>query len=1030
MIGLVLRRAAAQLPLLAAVLAVVTIGATLLGVCALLVTATQQRALDAELARAGPAAVDVTAFVGGVRAGAGGAVAAAAREVVTGAVAPLPATTSTRASSALRTLGPQREGARRLAYLAGVDGLPGRGRLVAGRWPVAGAPVTEAAVLTTTADVLGLAPGRTVRLGPSPAAPGTVTVRVVGVFRPLPDAGWDRDPLRAAGYDPGYQDPVPATAYGPFMVDLADLLAGGAALDRLQVTAHPTVDADRAGAAVASLAGDNGRLTAALGDRVQLSRVASELPATLAAARAQQAVTRATVLVVVLLGTALTATVLGLAGRLVAALRSPESAVLASYGASRRQLVALAGVEAGLLAAVAAVLAVPLSGVLHSVLTHRPGPAAAGLAAAPGVTVAQVVAVVAGAVVLAAVLVLPVLRRSSTVDGRAAGPSLLARSGADLVLAGLAAVGWWQLAEQPAAATGPDAVRVLAPVLVLVAGAALVLRAVAVPLALAERGARRARSLVLPLAAFEAARRPRVVAASLLLTLAAAAGTFGLAFGATWERSQRDQADVRVGTDLALTLVGPAAAGQGTAVAAATGGVVSPVTSRPVVVGEVVGGVSPRLVAVDTTRAGALLRGRSAAGWDRVAAPLAPSSPVTGLPVPAGSPALTLTGTLAAGTRVTPRLVLQDRSGLRTACAAEAVALDGRAHRLRLCRPLLPGLRLVGVDLRVESATVPAEESTAPLAVSLGVPGAAGAQDWSATSVGLTPSGLTGPAAAVRGGVVRTTGTVKLAGLAYEPVEVVATAFRPPGPVPVAVSRRFAAGLGVGTGDLLSVTVGSTPVGMTVTEVVPAVPSVPAGPALLADADLLSRALISTGLLEPAVDAWWVGSPAAPAAAARLGIGGVVTRAGVREELAAGPLSVGLPTALTLLVPAAVLLALAGTVLDVTASVDRRAVARLRGLGQSRRGILGGLLAQHGGLLVLLLGAGGLVGVLAARVIAPLLVRSETGAAPVPAALADRPWAAEGALLAVLLGTCAAATALVLVLRVRRADPTDLRTTT
>ena len=383
MIGLVLRRAAAQLPLLAAVLAVVTIGATLLGVCALLVTATQQRALNAELARAGPAAVDVTAFMGGVRAGAGGPVAAAARAVVTGAVAPLPATTSTRASAALRTLGPQREGARRLAYLAAVDGLPGRGRLVAGRWPVAGAPVAEAAVLTTTADVLGLAPGRTVRLGPAPAAPGTVTVRVVGVFRPLPDAGWDRDPLRAAGYDPQFRDPVPATAYGPFLVDLADLLAGGWALDRLQVTAHPAVNAAQVGAAVASLSGDNGRLTAALGDRVQLDRVASELPATLAAARSQQAVTRSTVLVVVLLGTALTATVLGLAGRLVAGLRSPESALLASYGAGRRQLVALAGVEAGLLAAVAAVLAVPLSGVLHSVLTHRPGPAAAGLAAPP-----------------------------------------------------------------------------------------------------------------------------------------------------------------------------------------------------------------------------------------------------------------------------------------------------------------------------------------------------------------------------------------------------------------------------------------------------------------------------------------------------------------------------------------------------------------------------------------------------------------------------------------------------------------------
>jgi hypothetical protein len=121
---LVLRRARAQLSLLAAVLAVVTIGATLLGVCALLVTTTQDRALAVGLARSPAAAVDVTAFVGGVPAGAAGSVAAATRAVAGAALAPLPTTTSTRASSAMRAFGPQREGDRRLAYLSAVDGLP------------------------------------------------------------------------------------------------------------------------------------------------------------------------------------------------------------------------------------------------------------------------------------------------------------------------------------------------------------------------------------------------------------------------------------------------------------------------------------------------------------------------------------------------------------------------------------------------------------------------------------------------------------------------------------------------------------------------------------------------------------------------------------------------------------------------------------------------------------------------------------------------------------------------------------------
>ena len=77
----------------------------------------------------------------------------------------------------------------------------------------------------------------------------------------------------------------------------------------------------------------------------------------------------------------------------------------------------------------------------------------------------------------------------------------------------------------------------------------------------------------------------------------------------------------------------------------------------------------------------------------------------------------------------------------------------------------------------------------------------------------------------------------------------------------------------------------------------------------------LSRALIVTGDLAPAVNAWWVGTPTEPAAASRaaaLGLGEVVTRANVSEQLTRGPLRVGLPAALAVLIPAAGLLVLAG----------------------------------------------------------------------------------------------------------------------
>jgi hypothetical protein len=102
-------------------------------------------------------------------------------------------------------------------------------------------------------------------------------------------------------------------------------------------------------------------------------------------------------------------------------------------------------------------------------------------------------------------------------------------------------------------------------------------------------------------------------------------------------------------------------------------------------------------------------------------------------------------------------------------------------------------------------------------------------------------------------------------------------------------------------------------------------------------------------------------------------------------------------------------------------------VARLRGLGLSRRDVLGGLLAQHGAVLALLLCAGAVVGAVATRVIGPLLVRSDGGGEPVPDVLARWPWAAETGLLALLVTGSLAAVALVVTVQVRRADAAHLR---
>ena len=1056
MLRLLARRAGAQWRLLAAVLAVVTIGTTLLGTCALLVTRTPQRAVEAALSRAGPDDVDVTAYAATVRGPDVRSVTADTRQVLTSTLAPFDATTTARASTVVRSL-PSGGDVPVETYLSSVEGLPDHARLTAGRWPRSTvdsahpAIPLEAVVLEPTARLLDLALGSVVHLGPELYGnPGTpLDVTVVGIVSPLPGTGWDRDPLAASGYDLAYRDGrsmQPVHAYGPFLVDFADLLAGGCTIDRFEVTAHPDLSApDARDVDVVSQAvlGADRRLAPALDGRVENENVASRLPSTVLNARAQQQVAAATVLTIAVLVGVLAAAALALAVRLTTSVRTGETALLSALGVSRTQFAASTAIEAGVIAALAALCAVPASSALYSGLTQLPLMARAGLAARPGLTGTQVLFVAGGAVALAALLAVLALRPAPVVHERW-HPGTLARSGADLLLVAFAAAGWWQLRAQP---SGPsyrnDTVRVLAPVLLLIAGATVVLRLVPPTLRGADRLARKGRGLVVPLAAFEAARRPRAVAAGLLICLACAAATFGVAFHATWLRSQRDQADLAVGTDLTLSLATPPVAGQGAAVGTATGGTVSPAVDRGIAVGQWIGGAGdpPRLVATDTGRAGALLRGRTdGRTWAQVGAALTPPDRVTGLAVPMEAP-LSLTGTAtgAALLAVTPRLVLQDATGLRTSCAGEPVPLDGRAHALEPCATA-KGLRLVAVSLAFSAP--PAGTGNSRVAVALTVPaagadgdGSASTSPWTATSAEPAAEALADPAVTVTnaggGTQLGLTTTVQLDAAPDAARNLIATAFPAPGPVPIAVSTRFADATGVHRGSRLSLTVGTTPVPVSVADVVPTVPSAVGAAAVLADLDTLSRALILSGALEIPTDAYWVGDPrtGATARATALHVGTVTTRAGEAARRSGDPLHAALPAALWLLVAAAAVLLIAGVVLHVLCDMQLRAVevARLRGPGMSRRQIRTTLLLQHTGIMVPMLVAGTVVGALATRLAGPLLVRSDTGAAPVPVPLAGWPWLSEAALLAVLLAACALAVATVVTVEARRADATHLR---
>jgi hypothetical protein len=530
------------------------------------------------------------------------------------------------------------------------------------------------------------------------------------------------------------------------------------------------------------------------------------------------------------------------------------------------------------------------------------------------------------------------------------------------------------------------------------------------------------------------------------VVLGAAAGSLGPALLGTWDRAQHDQGDLRVGTDLSLVLSTPAAPGDADRVRDATGGMVSAAAQRSVLVGHWVDpGAPPQLVAVDSRNAGALLRGRPPQGttWARVAAPLAPPDTVTGLPVAAGG-GVTVTGTATnrAPILAAPRLVLQSPAGDRVTLDADAVPLDGRSRPLALAAPLPAGAQVVAVDVALSydvTTGQPPDEDTPSSDVSVDVrlPGpAAPARAWPATSVGVQSERLTRPRVAlvpVPGGtVVHATATTGVADLQGPPAELLATAFTAPTTLPVVVSAGVAAAAAASAGGPLTLTLGTTELSATVAQVVPDVPSAPGRPAVLADADTLSRALLAAGDLSPATNAWWVALPTAPDPAGRaraLGLGTVLTRAGTAQELSAGPLRVLAPVALGALAPMALLLVLAGAALNVTADLQGRGleVARLRALGVRRRNLSRGLFAQHGGVLGVLVVAGAVLGAAGSRLLGPLLVRSDTGGVPVPDVVVVWPWVTEGALASAYLLGCALVVGVVVARQVPRAETAHLR---
>ncbi|GIG35007.1 FtsX-like permease family protein [Cellulomonas pakistanensis] len=1068
--ALALHRARAQAPLLAAVTATALVALTVLATCGLLLTAGRRDALDAALAAAGTGGTQVVARVvppAGAVAADAGALVPEVTAVAADALAPLPATVSTWTESPLLALPEDGSEDPGYAYLTDAADLAGAARLVEGAWPDAaaagGSGPVDVALPAATAAALGLAPGDALDLAPSPDAPAAAdrtAVRVVGVFQPLHrgDAGtpvWARDLLGGAGVDPGHARPgtsgrQQSPAYGPLVVAPGALASAGTGVGVVTVALRP----DPAGASVAALreaaegvARLRPALADALGERADRTVVRTSFPATARATATQHAVAGAAVLTAGLVGVALAAAALLLAGRLLAARRGPERALLLDRGAGRRQLLGLAGAEAAAVVGVAGVLAVPLALAAYRALAAVPLVAGAGIAPPEGVPGSLVATVGVGAVGLVLALVAPAARRPGA--RRATGPSRLARSGGDLLLVAVAVLAALRLRSDAPA----DAVRVLAPVLALVAASVLVLRVVPLLGGAAERGARRSRRFVLPLAALDAARRPRAAVALLLLVLAAAGATFGAGWAATWSRSQAEQAEALVPAAVVASDVPGSPTAQGVLVRDAARGAALPVTDRGTGFGTLVASgpdeAQPRLLAVDT--GAAELTGRLPDGttWAGLTAGLPPADGelVAALPVRAegGDLAVRLSGTTGSEhpMSVTPALVVDDGHGVRVRALGDRVPLDGAERVVDLATPggfVAPdgGARVLAVVLRVHTDVVLDEGvgGVADVAVRVawdpppGAGDAAGAGPWSARPTAATAENqsLSRPEVEVGPDGVSATGEVDVSRASYLPTVAVLTSFAPTAPLPVVVTEDLAAGAGLRVGDPLEVAVGGASLPAAVAAVAPYLPGAADRPAVLADLRALSRAAIAEAETAPLVDAWWLPADADVDALRDAGAQ-VTSRAAVAGDLAAGPLRVGVLAALGLLVVAAVALALVGTALHAAETAEDRGpeVARLLAVGASPRAVAGTYVVQHVVVDLLAVAAGTAAGAVVARALAPALTISATGGRPVPEALPVWSWPAAGTIAALLLAGSAAVVLPATAALVRRASAAHLR---
>ncbi|MEV6164159.1 ABC transporter permease [Streptomyces sp. NPDC052052] len=984
-----------------------------------------------------------------------------------------------------------------LTHFASLD--RSRVRLTAGRMPASGSgkaddPV-QVALPGAAARDLDLRPGSrltvTDRLDDKP-----LRILVTGVYEASDqtDPYWQLDELGGRGVRT-----ISFTTYGPLLTDPTVTASGRVSSGKLSWLATAdfrTVTTGRMDALHSAATAAPKKLQAAAGFGTG-STAQTSLPRVLEQIDRALLVSRSTLMIVAVQLVMLAGYALLLVARLLSSERGGETRLLRARGGSRGRITAFAAIEALLLALPAALLAPLLAGPLTRLLAERSALSRIGIrldgsATATVWLVAAVTALTCALAVVAPALAAGAGERGSRRAVTVPGP---VRAGADLGLLVIAAVAYWQLDRQTTGSGGGalssdrqgglgiDPLLVAAPALLLLAGTVLTLRLLPPAARLAERRAAGGRGLVTALAGWQFSRRPlRNTGPVLLLILAVAMGMLAVGQRASWDRSQRDQADFRVGASLRVqenSVGDPAKAGAYAQLPGVRDAAPAVRTTT-----ELSGNRTAEVLVLDTAHAGQRMLMRDDLGdqpQERLFDSLAPRGTArAGLPLPRDSAQLRfdvrITAAGAPGTRSpsgsAPRVtvLLEDGHGLPYRVAVGAVPVDGKAHPLGFAVAAAGDLALTGFELSGEQPagrseshrfavsalrTVTADRDEQPVPVPDGF-------GWD-TAPATSGNGTTRPEQSVRAtasahtplAFAYTTGSAADTDTrsGTPDFSVRAAAPRPEAPAPNAVaSDAYLKAAGAKVGQSVDVTLAGETVRVKIVRSVRRLPTTGIGTtdalgsgttagrardggALLLDLRAVGQALAQRPNTVLTPTEWWLsttpGQTGKVAAALRARPDSDPTQVQVRDEVAqelvSDPLGAGPQAALpAVAVVAATLAAVGFAVNAVGAQRERNAeFAVLRALGTPRRRLTRMIAAEQGVLIAIALLVGAVLGAVLIRGVVPLIVLTGQATPPVPSVLVQLP---AGQIAALLASVAALPLVIVAFLALRGADPaTSLR---